>query len=97
MIEKEGGSAPALAQRFWDEIAEPGYRIAAQLPDRQLNTDGPAGGTPRRWPFLVGAVINVRRAEWTFGQLALGVPQERLVQVIVRVLQALARAQPDEG
>ena len=96
LIEKEGASAPALGRRFWDEIAEPGYRLCAQILDRQLNQDGPGGWDAEALAVvLIGAVVNVRRAQWTFGKLALGVEEERLVQVIGRLLVALARSQPE--
>ncbi len=58
-IEKEGAHYPFLAQRFWDDIAEPGYRSGANVLDRQLNDDG-----DRRWDaeavavVLVGAIVN---------------------------------------
>ncbi len=96
LIEKEGDSAPLLGRRFWDEIAEPGYRLGAQLLDRQLNKHGPGGwDTDALAVILIGAVVNVRRAQWTFGQLALDVSEERLTQVIGRVLEALAALPPD--
>lgn len=93
LIEKESASVPALAQRFWDEIAEPGYQLGAQLLDRQLNKDGPGGwDTEALAVLLIGATVNFRRAQWTFGQLALDVDEERLIQVVARVLQTLAAA-----
>jgi AcrR family transcriptional regulator len=93
LIEKESASVPALGQRFWDEIAEPGYHLGAQLLDRQLNKDGPGGWDAEALAvLLIGATVNFRRAQWTFGQLALDVEEERLIQVIARVLQTLAAA-----
>lgn len=93
LIEKESASVPALGQRFWDEIAEPGYQLGAQVLDRQLNKDGPGGWDAEALAvLLIGATVNFRRAQWTFGQLALDVEEERLIQVIARVLQTLAAA-----
>ena len=93
LIEKESASVPALAQRFWDGLAEPGYQLGAQLLDRQLNKDGPGGWDAEALAvLLIGATVNFRRAQWTFGQLALDVDEERLIQVIARVLQTLAAA-----
>lgn len=89
-------TAPRCSACFWDEIAEPGYRLGAQLLDRQLNKHGPGGwDTDALAVILIGAVVNVRRAQWTFGQLALDVSEERLTQVIGRVLEALAALPPD--
>jgi len=91
LIEKESASVPALGQRFWDEIAEPGYQLGAQVLDRQLNKDGPGGWDAEALAvLLIGATVNFRRAQWTFGQLALDVDEERLIQVIARVLRTLA-------
>ena len=96
LIEKEGASVPALGQRFWDELAEPGYQLGAQLLDRQLNKDGPGGWDAEALAvLLIGATVNFRRAQWTFGQLALEVDEERLIQVMARVLQTLATASRD--
>jgi AcrR family transcriptional regulator len=93
LIEKESASVPALGQRFWDEIAEPGYQLGAQLLDRQLNKDGPGGWDAQALAvLLIGATVNFRRAQWTFGQLALDVDEERLIQAIARILQTLAAA-----
>lgn len=93
LIEKESASVPALGQRFWDEIAEPGYQLGAQVLDRQLNKDGPGGWDAEALAvLLIGATVNFRRAQWTFGQLALDVDEERLIQVIAQVLQTLAAA-----
>lgn len=93
LIEKESASVPALGQRFWDEIAEPGYQLGAQVLDRRLNKDGPGGWDAEALAvLLIGATVNFRRAQWTFGQLALDVEEERLIQVIARVLQTLAAA-----
>jgi AcrR family transcriptional regulator len=98
LIEKESASVPALGQRFWDEIAEPGYHLGAQLLDRQLNKDGPGGWDAEALAvLLIGATVNFRRAQWTFGQLALDVEEERLIQVIARVLQTLAAAPAQPG
>jgi len=91
LIEKEGAHYPYLAQRFWDEIAEPGYRLSASMLDRQLNTDG-----THLWDaealavILVGAVVNYRRGQWTFGTIPLDVDEERLVQALAQLVRSAA-------
>jgi AcrR family transcriptional regulator len=91
LIEKEGDGAPHLAQRFWDQIAEPGYRLGAQVLGRQLADHGQSDWDADALAvILIGAVVNVRRAQWTFGQLPLGVPDERIVQAITRIIETLA-------
>jgi len=93
LIEKESASVPALSERFWAELAEPGYQLGAQILDRQLNQDGPGGWDAEALSVLfIGAVVNYRRAQWTFGRQALEVGEERLVQAIARILQTLAAA-----
>lgn len=93
LIEKEGAHYPFLAQRFWDEVAAPGYRASAELLDRQLNTD-----RDQFWDaeavavVLVGAIVNYRRGQWTFGRIPLDVDEERLVQTLARLVQAAAQA-----
>jgi len=91
LIEKEGTQYPFLAQRFWDDIAEPGYRTGADILDRQLNT-----GRDQHWDaealavVLVGAIVNYRRGQWTFGRIPLDVDEERLVQTIAHLVQSAA-------
>jgi AcrR family transcriptional regulator len=93
LIEKEGAHYPFLAQRFWDEVAAPGYRASAEVLDRQLNTD-----RDEFWDaeavavVLVGAIVNYRRGHWTFGRIPLDVDEERLVQTLARLVQAAAQA-----
>jgi AcrR family transcriptional regulator len=93
LIEKEGAHYPFLAQQFWDDIAEPGYRTGADILDRQLNTD-----RDQPWDaeavavVLVGAIVNYRRGQWTFGHVPLDVNEERLVQTLAQLVQAAAHA-----
>ncbi len=91
LIEKEGDGAPQLGRRFWTGIAEPGYRLTADLLERQLNVDGPGGwDTEALAVLLVGAVVNVRRSEWTFDETPLGVGEERIVQAVAALVERLS-------
>ena len=94
LIEKESASVPALGQRFWDEIAEPGYQlgVAGAGPPAQQGRARRLGRRSACRPAHRRNQVNFRRAQWTFGQLALDVEEERLIQVIARVLQTLAAA-----
>jgi AcrR family transcriptional regulator len=92
LIEKEGAHYPFLAQRFWDEIAEPGYRLSASVLDRQLNTDhNQLWDVEALAVVLVGAIVNYRRGQWTFGRIPLDVEEERLVQTLAQLVQAASR------
>jgi AcrR family transcriptional regulator len=91
LIEKEGAHYPFLAQRFWDEIAEPGYRLSASILDRQLNTDGNhVWDAEALAVVLVGTIVNYRRGQWTFGTIPLDVDEERLVQTLAQLVQSAA-------
>jgi AcrR family transcriptional regulator len=90
LIEKEGARYPIIAERFWQEIARPGYQLGADVLNQQLNKDQPG-----QWDHealsvvLLGAVINYRRAQWTFGETPLEVSEERLQQVIRQFMEVL--------
>lgn len=93
LIEKEGGVAPSLGRQFWAEIGEPGYQLGAEVLGRQLNAEGPGGWDAEALSaVLLGAVVNMRRSQWTFGHTPLDVDEERMVQVIVHLLVTAARA-----
>jgi hypothetical protein len=83
---------PFLPQRFWDEIADPGYRAAADVFTRQLGDCG-----EHSWDcealaaVLVGAVVNYRRSQWTLGHTSLDVDEQRLVGTLARLVDAAAR------
>lgn len=100
LIEREGALTRPLAERFWAEIGEPGYRLGVQLLDRQLNKDGSGDWDAEALSaLLVGAVVNFRRTQWTFDRNILDVDEERFVRLITRLLEALASppTPPDEG
>jgi hypothetical protein len=92
LIEKVGAEYPCLPQRFWDEIADPGYRAAAELFTRQLGDCA-----EQSWDcealaaILVGAVVNFWRSQWTLGRTPLDVDEQRLVDALARLVDAAAK------
>jgi AcrR family transcriptional regulator len=94
LIEKEGVEHPFLPQRFWDDIADPGYRAAATVFNRQLGDRA-----QQSWDcealaaVLVGAVVNYQRSQWTFGHTPLDVDEQRLVDALALLIDAAARVE----
>jgi AcrR family transcriptional regulator len=71
IIEREGAAHPELRDRMRDGISERGYRIASAFVARWC----PGLAAPERDALAVvavGALINVRRSRWTFGESPLG-------------------------
>lgn len=91
LIEKEGGRSPVIADRFWDEIAQPGYQLGVDLFGKEI-----LESRQEPWDLdalsvvLLGAVVNYRRAQWTFGHAPLDVSEERLERVIRRLMELVA-------
>ena len=91
LIEKEGAHYPFLAQRFWENIAEPGYRISADVFGRQISTDPDNPWDAQALAaVIVGSIVNYRRGQWTFGQTPLGIDDDRLVKTLARLIDAAA-------
>ncbi len=98
LIEKEGERYPIIAGRFWEEIGEPGYQLGANVLSQQVNKQG-------REPWdcdalsvvLLGAVINYRRAQWTFGETPLEVSEERLERVVRLLVERVAGEGDESG
>ena len=92
IIEKEGDAFPWLAERFYGELAAPGYRTAADFIAARLNKD--AGGD---WDadavsvIVVGALVNYRRSQWNFRATPLEVDEERIVRATVDLVLAAAQ------
>lgn len=93
VIEKEAGRLPQLADLMRDGISEPGYRLmSAYLTERGLADSYDADATA---VVLLGALVNARRSEWTFGAPPAGVTDERLVGAWVSLVDVvLTTVQP---
>jgi AcrR family transcriptional regulator len=84
VFEKEGEQIPALRDRMLERVIQVGYRQAAELAQRWVkeyaieDVDVDAVVT-----MLVGAIVNYRRTQWTFGGAPLGVDENRFVDAWV--------------
>lgn len=97
LIEKEGGRSPVIADRFWDEIGQPGYQLGVDLFGQEIpETHGEPWDLEALSAVLLGAVVNYRRAQWTFGQAPLDVSEERLERVIRRLMEMVATGPEDD-
>jgi AcrR family transcriptional regulator len=84
IIEREGAAHPELRDRTRDGISERGYRIASDFVARWC----PELGKPERDALAVvavGALINVRRSRWTFGEPPLGLADAEVLRVWVEL------------
>ena len=95
VFEKEGEHIPALRDRMLERVIQVGYRQAAQLAQRWVkeydidDLDVEAVVT-----ILVGAIVNYRRTQWTFGGAPLEVGEDRFVDAwvdgCVRLFKAMS-------
>lgn len=84
IIEREGAAHPELRDRMRDGISERGYRIASDFVARWC----PELGKPERDALAVvavGALINVRRSRWTFGEPPLGLADAEVLRAWVEL------------
>ena len=84
VLEREGDQVEALRHRILEQVIQVDYRHAARLVHERLkendieDVDVEAVAT-----MLVGAIVNYRRTQWTFGGAPLGVDEERFVEAWV--------------
>jgi AcrR family transcriptional regulator len=85
LMEKDGDVVPGLRQEFRDRIVEPGYAATAEVLRERLAelTLDPGTDTDALAAVVVGALVNYRRHEWTFGSAPLGVDEHRYVEALV--------------
>lgn len=88
VLEKEGEAYPDLRERFFNEVIQVGYRHAAELTRRSMSgmSDGDAEVMTS---VIVGAIVNYRRTEWTFGKPPLEMDEVRFVDGIVDFVMRL--------
>lgn len=86
ILEKEGERFPDLRDRFYRGVIEPGLRDTAMLVERILGATGD-------WDYetiaaiVIGALVNHRRSEWTYGVAPLEVSDARLVQTLQQLVR----------
>jgi AcrR family transcriptional regulator len=88
VLEKDGDQLPELRDRFYQEVVDVGYHLAVEYARRlvkeepqlaELDVEAVAA-------IAVGAAVNHRRSEWTFGRTPLDLDDERFVAGTVDLL-----------
>lgn len=81
VLEKEGAELQELRDRFFDEVISVGYRLGAEFARRHLKELPGAAGIDAETISVatVGAIVNLRRTQWTFGRPPLDLEDERFV------------------
>jgi AcrR family transcriptional regulator len=94
VLEKDGRRLPDLRDRFFSEVVDAGYRQGAEFAQRRLKALPGADHFDAEAiaAAAVGAVVNFKRTEWTFGYTPLDLDEDRLVAGLVDLLcEAAAR------
>lgn len=89
ILEREGEQFPELAAQMCNEIAQVGYRQAAQYARDRLHDRLDAEAVAA---IAVGAVVNYRRMEWTFGARPLEINEDRFVDAWVDTFTRLTES-----
>jgi hypothetical protein len=98
LLEKDGDTAPGLRHLFRERVVEPGYAAAAEVHHERL-TDlmfDAGTDTDALAAVVVGALVNYRRHQWTFGAPPLGVDEQRYVEALVNCTCYSRRTPPVE-
>lgn len=95
LIEKEGDQFPEIVARMRDEVVQAGYRQASDYASARLVHDDDTGLDPDAVAAIaVGAVINYRRTQWTFGTPPADVDEERFLETWVELLVRAVKGAP---
>lgn len=86
ILEKEGERFPELRDRFYERVIEPGLRDTATLVE-VITGGGDAWDAETIATIVIGALVNHRRNEWTFGAAPLGVSDERLINTVRQLVR----------
>jgi AcrR family transcriptional regulator len=99
VLEKNGDELQELRDRFYEEVVDAGYHLAVEYARRSLkevprlrDADVEAFAA-----IAVGAGVNHRRNEWTFGRTPLDLDDERFVVGLVDLLARLVEMAKEEG
>lgn len=84
VMENEGDQFPELIERMREQVVQAGYKQAAEyvrrrLPATEVDPEAIAA-------IFVGAAINYRRTEWTFGAAPLRLDEDRFVEACVETI-----------
>jgi AcrR family transcriptional regulator len=95
VLEKEGDQLAEVRDRLTRELVDSGYRWTAEY-GRTLLPDEHGWDLEALAVLLVGALVNYRRTQWTFGRAPLKLSEDRLLAawtVVASVLIEAARSQ----
>jgi AcrR family transcriptional regulator len=84
VVEREADRFPKLREKWRVQLLEGAHRAAIEFTQRWAEHTGHPSRDPEASAvIMVGAAINYRRAQWTFGEAPLGVDDDRFVQTWV--------------
>jgi len=85
VVERESGRFPRLREKWRTQLLEAAHRAAIAFTQRWAEKTGHPSRDPEASAvIMVGAAMNFRRAQWTFGAAPLGVDDDRFVDTWVR-------------
>lgn len=90
ILEQDGHRVPELRDAARQHISDAGYQSACALLERWLDGRSPDVDAVATAVCLVGAVINFRRSNWTFGRAPIGLTDERFLDGWADVCVAVA-------
>ena len=90
VFEKEGEQLADLRDRYYEEVGDFGYRIAAEFLRRALNPVRTDVDPEVLATITMNALVNQRRCEWTFNRKPLSLEDTRLVEGVVEVVMRAA-------
>lgn len=94
LIEKEGDQFPEIVARMRDEVVQAGYRLASGYASARLVHDDAGLDSDAVAAIAVGAIINYRRTQWTFGTPPADVDEERFLETWVELFVRAVTSAP---
>lgn len=87
VLEKEGEQFARLRERFYEDVVDAGFRMAAEFGRKRIKEIRGADDVDvdALAVLVVGAIVNYRRTQWTFGHAPLDIDEERFVAGMVDV------------
>ena len=84
VIEREADRFPKLREKWRVQLLEAAHHAAVAFTRRWAQHTGHPSRDPEASAvIMVGAAMNYRRTQWTFGQAPLGVSDERFIETWV--------------
>jgi AcrR family transcriptional regulator len=88
ILEREGERLKPLQERY-RAIIDFGFASAALAIERWLQSSGTVLNPSRSSVILVGAIVNFRRSNWTFGAAPLGLEDEAFLEELAAMVEQL--------